>query len=142
MVRSAEGGNSTSYISHQAPPPFLPSFVSSIFEFLCSISPNFQELSPASVPLATGFHLDTSSLGLTLPLNPQSTSVQFISSLLSKQKMTDTNQGGDSSKKTYHKKATGNALITVNKHAKEEDLKLYGSCFWYVAFFSLSLSFV
>jgi len=46
--------------------------------------------------------------------------------------MTDTNQGGDSSKKTYHKKATGNALTTVKNHAKEEDLKLYGSCFWYV----------
>ncbi|KAL1653490.1 hypothetical protein SLS61_004000 [Didymella pomorum] len=38
-------------------------------------------------------------------------------------------QGGDSSKKTYHKKATGNALTTVKNHAKEEDLKLYGSCF-------------
>ncbi|KAF3043259.1 hypothetical protein E8E12_010063 [Didymella heteroderae] len=38
-------------------------------------------------------------------------------------------QGGDSSKKTYHKKATGNALTTVKSHAKEEDLKLYGSCF-------------
>lgn len=46
--------------------------------------------------------------------------------------MTDTNQGGDSSKKTYHKKATGTALATVRDHAKEEDLKLYGSCFWYV----------
>lgn len=47
--------------------------------------------------------------------------------------MTDTNQGGDSSKKTYHKKATGNALTTVRNHSKEEDLKLYGSCFWYVS---------
>ncbi|KAF1974993.1 hypothetical protein BU23DRAFT_552831 [Bimuria novae-zelandiae CBS 107.79] len=38
-------------------------------------------------------------------------------------------QGGDSTKKTYHKKATGNALVTVKSHAKDEDLKLYGSCF-------------
>lgn len=34
--------------------------------------------------------------------------------------------------KTYHKKATGLALATVKKHAKEHGLKLYGSCFWYV----------
>ncbi|KAL8715286.1 MAG: hypothetical protein Q9220_001244 [cf. Caloplaca sp. 1 TL-2023] len=33
------------------------------------------------------------------------------------------------SEKTYHKKATGNALATVKKHSKEHDLKLYGSCF-------------
>ena len=45
-------------------------------------------------------------------------------------KMTDTNQGGDPSKKTYHKKATGNALSTVKNHSKEDDLKLYGSAFW------------
>ncbi|CAN9161835.1 unnamed protein product [Alternaria sp. RS040] len=38
-------------------------------------------------------------------------------------------QGGDSSKKTYHKKATGNALTTVKNHSKEDDLKLYGSAF-------------
>ena len=44
--------------------------------------------------------------------------------------MTDMNQGGDPTKKTYHKKATGNALVTVKNHSKEEDLKLYGSCFW------------
>ena len=34
--------------------------------------------------------------------------------------------------KTYHKKATGAALATVKKHAKEHELKLYGGCFWYV----------
>jgi glutathione S-transferase len=45
--------------------------------------------------------------------------------------MTDTNQGGDPSKKTYHKKATGLALTTVKSHSKEDDLKLYGSAFWY-----------
>lgn len=45
--------------------------------------------------------------------------------------MTDTNQGGDPAKKTYHKKATGNALVTVKNHSKDEDLKLFGSCFWY-----------
>lgn len=47
-------------------------------------------------------------------------------------KMTDRNQGGDASKKTYHKKATGNALTTVKTHSKDNDLKLYGSAFWYV----------
>jgi hypothetical protein len=45
-------------------------------------------------------------------------------------KMTDANQAGDSSKKTYHKKATGNALATVKSHSREDDLKLFGSCFW------------
>jgi hypothetical protein len=32
--------------------------------------------------------------------------------------------------KTYHKKATGNALVTVKKHSKDNVLKLFGSCFW------------
>ncbi|EEH08085.1 conserved hypothetical protein [Histoplasma capsulatum G186AR] len=31
--------------------------------------------------------------------------------------------------KTYHKKASGSAAVTVKKHAKEADLKLFGSCF-------------
>lgn len=31
--------------------------------------------------------------------------------------------------KTYHKKATGNALVTVRKHTKDHELKLFGSCF-------------
>ncbi|PQE25861.1 glutathione transferase protein [Rutstroemia sp. NJR-2017a BBW] len=31
--------------------------------------------------------------------------------------------------KTYHKKASGLALNTVKKHSKENDLKLFGSCF-------------
>jgi len=42
----------------------------------------------------------------------------------------DPNQGGDANKKTYHKQATGEAFKTVEKHAAEKDLKLYGSCFW------------
>lgn len=46
--------------------------------------------------------------------------------------MTDRNQGGDPTKKTYHKKATGAALTTVKNHSKDEDLKLFGSCFWFV----------
>ncbi|KAI9847546.1 MAG: hypothetical protein M1838_000845, partial [Thelocarpon superellum] len=33
------------------------------------------------------------------------------------------------SEKTYHKKATGLASVTVKKHSKESDLKLFGSCF-------------
>lgn len=42
---------------------------------------------------------------------------------------------GDDAKagqKAYHKKATGAALNTVKKHVKDQDLKLFGSCFWYV----------
>ena len=35
-------------------------------------------------------------------------------------------------KKTYHKKASGKALQTVLAHSTPHDLKLYGSCFWYV----------
>ncbi|EFW21395.1 glutathione transferase [Coccidioides posadasii str. Silveira] len=31
--------------------------------------------------------------------------------------------------KTYHKKASGYAWLTVNKHKRESDLKLYASCF-------------
>lgn len=54
----------------------------------------------------------------------------FFSTAPARYTMTDTNQGGDASKKTYHKKATGNALTTVKSHSKEDDLKLYGSCFW------------
>lgn len=45
--------------------------------------------------------------------------------------MSDSN--GDSpkkEKKTYHKKASGPALKTVEKHSKDHELKLYGSCFW------------
>ncbi|KAF2813531.1 uncharacterized protein BDZ99DRAFT_381251 [Mytilinidion resinicola] len=41
----------------------------------------------------------------------------------------DKKKGGDPQKKTYHKKATGKAYATVKAHSKEEDLKLYGSCF-------------
>jgi len=44
----------------------------------------------------------------------------------------DANQGGDANKKTYNKKATGEALKTAEAHSAESDLKLYGSCFWYV----------
>ena len=53
---------------------------------------------------------------------PSSSSTRF--------KMSDANQGGDPQKKTYHKKATGNALTTVKNHSKEDELKLFGSCFW------------
>lgn len=42
----------------------------------------------------------------------------------------DANQNGDDKKKTYHKKATGEALKTADKHAAEHELKLFGSCFW------------
>jgi hypothetical protein len=35
------------------------------------------------------------------------------------------------SQKTSQRKATGAALVTIKKHAKENDLKLYAACFWY-----------
>ncbi|KAI9738543.1 MAG: hypothetical protein M1818_005440 [Claussenomyces sp. TS43310] len=31
--------------------------------------------------------------------------------------------------KTYHQRASGNALATVKRHAKDHELKLFGSCF-------------
>lgn len=34
------------------------------------------------------------------------------------------------SQKTYHTKATGNAAFTQFNHKDESDLKLFGSCFW------------
>jgi len=43
--------------------------------------------------------------------------------------MSDKNKNGQ---KTYHKKATGQALTTVKKRSKENELKLFGSCFWWV----------
>lgn len=39
--------------------------------------------------------------------------------------------GGKEQQKTYHKKATGQALQTVKDHSKECDLKLFGGCFWF-----------
>lgn len=33
--------------------------------------------------------------------------------------------------KSYHTKATGLAAETVQKRSNDEDLKLFGSCFWY-----------
>lgn len=42
----------------------------------------------------------------------------------------DANQNNDSTKKTYHKKATGKALETAEKHSQDHELKLFGSCFW------------
>lgn len=66
---------------------------------------------------------------------PKTPSINFNSCFRStrisvRYNMTDTNQGGDTSKKTYHKKATGNAWTTVKNHSKDDDLKLYGSAFW------------
>lgn len=42
----------------------------------------------------------------------------------------DANQNGDPNKKTYNKKATGEALKTAEAHAEDHELKLFGSCFW------------
>jgi glutathione S-transferase len=47
----------------------------------------------------------------------------------SNNKELDPNQGGDPTKKTYNKQATGEALRTAEAHAAENELKLYGSCF-------------
>lgn len=41
----------------------------------------------------------------------------------------DPNQGGDATKKSYHKSPTGAALQTANAHSADHDLQLYGSCF-------------
>ena len=40
--------------------------------------------------------------------------------------------GGKYSQKTYHKKASGQALQTVKRHSKPNELKIFGSCFWFV----------
>lgn len=34
--------------------------------------------------------------------------------------------------KSYHRQPTGLAATTAANHSKEADLKLYGSCFWWV----------
>lgn len=115
---------STSYIIHRASPP---SFMYSLPRISSSASRYFTRSSLSSTSIAAR-HLVASSC-FTARSKPQLSSARFASS---SSLMTDTNQGGDSSKKTYHKKATGNALTTVKNHAKEDDLKLYGSCFWYV----------
>lgn len=60
-----------------------------------------------------------------------SVSRPFASSALLLDAMSDKKQQPDQ-KKTYHTKATGKALETVKKHSAENDLKLFGSCFWYV----------
>ncbi|KAL7276132.1 hypothetical protein RUND412_000895 [Rhizina undulata] len=36
---------------------------------------------------------------------------------------------GNKSQKTYHKKASGQAMQTVKRHSKNNELKLFGSCF-------------
>lgn len=116
---------STSYISHRASPP---SFMYSLPRISPSASRCFTRSFLSSLPIATRPHLVASSCFIARS-KPQLPSARLASSSST---MTDTNQGGDSSKKTYHKKATGNALTTVKNHTKEDDLKLYGSCFWYV----------
>lgn len=39
---------------------------------------------------------------------------------------------GQRQQKTYPKKASGQALQTVKRHSKPNELKLFGSCFWSV----------
>lgn len=38
----------------------------------------------------------------------------------------------EAQQKTYHTKATGLAALTAINHSNEAELKLFGSCFWYV----------
>ena len=57
-------------------------------------------------------------------------SIAYFSSAPTVDPNLDANTGGDPTKKTYHKKATGDALVTVKRHLKDHDLKLFGSCFW------------
>ncbi|OJD38619.1 glutathione transferase [Diplodia corticola] len=54
--------------------------------------------------------------------SPFTTSSRLLGNMSDKQQQTD-------AKKTYHTNATGNALNTVKKHAAENELKLFGSCF-------------
>ena len=72
----------------------------------------------------------TSSISRLCTFNrpPRSVNIiNFISRAMS--------ENANSEKKTYHKKATGIALNTVKKHSKDHEVKLYGSCFWYVVIF-------
>ena len=43
-------------------------------------------------------------------------------------KMSATSKKSDSGK-TYHTECTGDALVTVKAHEKDEDITLFGSCF-------------
>jgi hypothetical protein len=45
--------------------------------------------------------------------------------------MAPSNESTAQEKKSYHTKATGQALVTAKRHSREHSLKLYGSCFWY-----------
>ena len=38
----------------------------------------------------------------------------------------------ETGQKTYHTKATGAAFVTAKRRSKDHDLKLFGSCFWYL----------
>ena len=56
--------------------------------------------------------------------------LKFSTSLISNIHSRNMSNKSQSEQKTYHKKATGAALATVKKHAKDHELKLIGSCFW------------
>ncbi|KXT03574.1 hypothetical protein AC578_10021 [Pseudocercospora eumusae] len=83
-------------------------------------------------------HTTSTSSSNAVPSSPAfADSAHIYSSFLKIQSMStngtskelDPNQGGDANKKTYHKKATGEALKTAESHSASKDLKLYGSCF-------------
>lgn len=48
-------------------------------------------------------------------------------------------QNGTKTQKTYHKKASGEALKTAEAHDAEHELKLFGGCFWYDVFNGTSI---
>jgi hypothetical protein len=66
-----------------------------------------------------------------LPKGPQCSILSSKATIPSVTRQFSTaNMSDKANQKTYHKKATGAALVTVKKHVKENELKLYGSCFW------------
>ena len=67
---------------------------------------------------------------------PQTRSILRLQPRLYTMSALDANQNGDATKKTYSKKTTGAAAATAEAHSAERELKLYGSCFWYVRKYS------
>ena len=91
---------------------------------------------PVVIPHGIGAELLASTIArflFSIPLSlsplPHSLAVVYSSVALCSLAMSDDKSPQP---KTYHKRATGLALATVKQRSKESDLKLYGSCFWYV----------
>ena len=94
-------------------------------------------LRPTRNTLQVCSQVNNSAIFRSTPLRPQANRIKTYQIPISRRLFAtmpglDANQGGDANKKTYNKKATGEALKTAEAHSAESDLKLYGSCFWYV----------